>query len=94
MIKHLKVPDNKAQEAKSFLEESRALNDSFLPIKKEGYILWPLNFEVDGEIIECEGIKATRRSRDYRLRLPLEIQNIAPRAFDIFGDIAIIKLSE
>ena len=94
MIKHLKVPDNKAQEAKSFLEESRALNISFLPIKKEGYILWPLNFEVDGDIIECEGVKANRISRDYRLRLPLEIQEIAPRAFDIFGDIAIIKLSE
>ena len=94
MIKHLKVPENKAQEAKSFLEELHALNDSFLPIKIEGHILWPLNFEVDGEIIECEGRRATRISRDYRLRLPSEIQNIAPRAFDIFGDIAIIKLSE
>ncbi len=94
MIKHLKVPNSKAQEAKSFLEDCQALNDSFLPIKKEGYILWPLNFEVEGEIIECEGLKITRVSRDYRLRLPNEIQNVAPRAFDIFGDIAIIKLSE
>ena len=94
MIKHLRVPENKAQEAKSFLEKLQALNDSFLPIKKEGHILWPLNFEVDGEIVECEGIRATRISRDYRLRLPSEIQNLAPRAFDIFGDIAIVKLPE
>ena len=94
MIKHLKVPNSKAQEAKSFLEDCQALNDSFLPIKKEGYILWPLNFEVEGEIIECEGIKVTRVSRDYRLRLPTEMQSVAPRAFDIFGDIAIIKLPE
>ena len=69
MIKHLKVPESRAQEAKIFLEESKALNDSFLPIKKEGYILWPLKFIVDGEIVECEGVKSTRISRDYRLRL-------------------------
>tara|TARA_B100000029_G_scaffold118074_1_gene111254 strand:+ start:507 stop:1502 length:996 start_codon:yes stop_codon:yes gene_type:complete len=94
LIKHLKVPDNRAQEAKLFLEESKALHDSFLPIKKKGYILWPLKFVVDGEIVECEGIKSTRISRDYRLRLSEEIRNIAPRAFDIFGDIAILKLSE
>ena len=68
------------------------MNESFLPIKEEGHILWPLNFEVEGEIIVCEGKKSTRESRDYRLRLPAKIQSIAPRAFDIFGDIAIIKL--
>jgi tRNA (guanine37-N1)-methyltransferase len=94
LIKHLRVSKSKAQEAKIFLEESNALNESFLPIKEEGYILWPLNFEVEGEIILCEGKKSTRVSRDYRLRLPKKIQNLAPRAFDIFGDIAIIKLSE
>jgi len=94
LIKHLRVADSKAQETKIFLEELKALNELFLPIKEEGYILWPLNFEVEGEIIECEGISSTRISRDYRLRLPLAIREIAPRAFDIFGDIAIIKLSD
>ncbi|HJM17107.1 MAG TPA: methyltransferase domain-containing protein [Candidatus Poseidoniia archaeon] len=94
MIKHLRVADSKAQEAKISLEKSKALNDSFLPIKEEGYILWPLNFEVEGEIIECEGVSSTRLSRDYRLRLPRSIREIAPRAFDIFGDIAIVKLSD
>ena len=94
MIKHLRVADSKAQETKIFLEELKALNELFLPIKEKGYILWPLNFEVEGEIIECEGRSSTRISRDYRLRLPLAIREIAPRAFDIFGDIAIIKLSD
>ena len=94
MIKHLRVADSKAQETKIFLEELKALNELFLPIKEKGYILWPLNFEVEGEIIECEGLSSTRVSRDYRLRLPLAIREIAPRAFDIFGDIAIIKLSD
>jgi len=94
LIKHLRVADSKAQETKIFLEELKALNELFLPIKEKGYILWPLNFEVEGEIIECEGLSSTRISRDYRLRLPLAIREIAPRAFDIFGDIAIIKLSD
>ena len=44
--------------------------------------------------MECKGVKSTRISRDYRLRLSAEIRDIAPRAFDIFGDIAILKLSE
>jgi len=94
LIKHLRVADSKAQETKISLEELKALNELFLPIKEKGYILWPLNFEVEGEIIECEGLSSTRISRDYRLRLPLDIREIAPRAFDIFGDIAIIKLSD
>ncbi len=94
MIKHLKVPEKNAQEAKLFLEKSDALNDAFLPIKKEGYILWPLNFEVDGEIVTCEGLKSTRHSRDYRLLLPSKIRDLAPRAFDMFGDIGIIRLSD
>ena len=52
MIKHLKVPDSEAQESKEFLESIDALNSDFLPIKKEGFVLWPLNFAVEGEIVE------------------------------------------
>ncbi len=94
MIKHLKVLEKNAQEAKIFLEKSNALNDAFLPVKKEGYIFWPLKFEVDGEIVKFEGLKATKYSRDYRLLLSSKIRNLAPRAFDIFGDIGIIRLSD
>jgi len=94
LLKHLKVSESEAQEAKSFLEDCKALNDGFLPIKKDGYVLWPLNFEVEGEIIECTGLQSKRVSRDYRLKLPFKIREIAPRAFDIFGNIAIVKLSD
>ena len=94
MLKHLKVSESEAQEAKSFLEDCKALNEGFLPIKKDGYVLWPLNFEVEGEVIECTGLPSKRVSRDYRLKLPSKIRKIAPRAFDIFGNIAIIKLSD
>ena len=94
MLKHLKVPESEAQATKAFLEKCKALNDGFLPIKKNGYVLWPLNFEVEGKIIECIGLPSKRVSRDYRLKLPSKIREIAPRAFDIFGSIAIIKLSD
>jgi len=94
LIKHLKVVETQAQKAKIFLEGCNALNDRFLPIKKDGFILWPLNFEVEGEIIECEGLSSTRISRDYRLKLPLKLRDLAPRAFDIFGSMAIIKLND
>ena len=94
MIKHLKVPDSKAQESKEFLESIDALNRDFLPIKREDFVLWPLNFEVEGEIVECQGLITSQSSRDYRNRLPTEIRKLAPRAFDIFGDIAIIKLPD
>ena len=94
MIKHLKVLERDAQDARLFLEKSNALNDAFLPIKKGGYILWPLNFEVKGEIVVCEGVKSKRNSRDYRKLLPVEIRSLAPRSFDIFGDIGIIRIPD
>ena len=94
MIKRLKVLEGKAQEARLFLEKSNALNSHFLPIKKEGYILWPLNFEVKGEIVVCEGVKSKRNSRDYRQLLPSEIRVLAPRSFDMFGDIGIIRIPD
>jgi len=94
LIKHLKVLEGKAQEARLFLEKSNALNSHFLPIKKEGYILWPLNFEVKGEIVVCEGVKSKRNSRDYRQLLPSEIRVLAPRSFDMFGDIGIIRIPD
>ena len=94
MIKHLKVLERDAQNARLVLEKSNALNDAFLPIKKGGYILWPLNFEVKGEIVVCEGVKSKRNSRDYRKLLPVEIKSLAPRSFDIFGDIGIIRIPD
>ena len=74
MIKHLKVVANQAQKAKIFLEDCNALNDGFLPIKENGFVFWPLNFEVEGEIIEREGLSSSRVSRDYRLKLPLNLR--------------------
>jgi tRNA G37 N-methylase Trm5 len=93
LIKHLKVVKTQAQKAKIYLEDCNALNDSFLPIKEDGFVLWPLNFEVEGEIIEREGLSSNRTSRDYRLKLPSNLRDIAPRAFDICGSMAIIKLN-
>jgi len=94
LIKHLKVPDSEAQESKEFLKSISALNNDFLPVKKEGFVFWPLNFEVEGDIVECQGLSTSRSSRDYRSRLSEDIRKLAPRAFEVFGDIAIIRLPE
>ena len=96
MLKHLKVPESEAQATKVFLEDCKALNEGFLPIKKSGYVLWPLNFEVEGEIIECIGLPSKRVSRDYRLKLPPKImfthKFIAYRIVSPKNDTKITKI--
>ena len=95
MISHLKVANNKAEEAKSFLKDKGYLNESYLPIKKDNSVLWPLNQDsvpFKGKIVICNGLVHNKKTRDYRLNLDKEIRDIAPRSFDIFGDIAILRL--
>ena len=95
MISHLKVINNKAEEAKVFLKEKGYLNENYLPIKKDNSVLWPLNQDsvpFEGKIVICKGLVRNKKSRDYRLNLDKKIRDIAPRSFDIFGDIAILRL--
>ena len=95
MISHLKVANDKAEEAKSFLKDKGYLNESYLPIKKDNSVLWPLNqnsVPFKGKIVICNGLVHNKKTRDYRLNLDKEIRDIAPRSFDIFGDIAILRL--
>jgi len=97
LISHLKVSNNRAEEAKDFLKINGYLNDKYLPIKEDNFVLWPLTGEsvpFEGEIVRSEGIKYVKQSRDYRLSLKNSIRNLAPRSFDIFGEIAIIRLEE
>ena len=95
MISHLKVINNKAEEAKDYLKKKGYLNDNYLPIKEDDFILWPLNrdsVQFDGKIVKCNGIVHNKKSRDYRTLLDKDIRAVAPRSFDIFGEIAIVKL--
>ncbi len=97
LISHLKVTNDRAEEAKDFLKTEGYLNSKYLPIKEDNFVLWPLVVEAvpfKGEIVRCKGIKYVKQSRDYRSNLNDEIRDIAPRSFDIFGEIAIIKLVE
>ena len=97
LISHLKVTNDRAEEAKDFLKTEGYLNSKYLPIKEDNFVLWPLVVEAvpfKGEIVRCKGIKYVKQSRDYRSNLDDEIRDIAPRSFDIFGEIAIIKLVE
>ena len=95
MISHLKVINSKAEEAKAFLKDKGYLNENYLPIKKDNSVLWPLNQDsvpFEGKIVICKGLAHNKKSRDYRLNLDKKIRDIAPRSFDIFGDIAILRL--
>ena len=95
MISHLRVANKKAEEAKFFLKNKGYLNEKYLPIKENNFVLWPLNqasVPFEGEIIICKGLVHNRKSRDHRLNMDKKIKDIAPRSFDIFGDIAILKL--
>ncbi len=95
LISHLKVTNDRAEEAKDFLKNNGYLNGNYLPIKEENFVLWPLMGEsvpFHGKIVKCEGIKYVKQSRDYRSNLNDEIKNLAPRSFDIFGGIAVLRL--
>ena len=95
LISHLKVLKEKAQEAKDFLRSEGYLNSDFLPIDEGNFILWPLNQDTipfEGSIVKCKGVGYNKKSRDYRLNLNENIRNLAPRSFDIFGEIAILRL--
>jgi len=94
LLRHLKVPKFKAQEAKKYLETKGALHEDFLPIKEDDFVFWPVKFEIDGEIVERKGNPVVKKSRDYRSHLSSEIKELAPKSFDIFGDIAIVKMPE
>ena len=96
LISHLKVLKEKAQEAKDFLRKEGYLNSDFLPINEGKFILWPLNQDTipfEGSIVKCKGVGHNKKSRDYRLNLTDNIRNLAPRSFDIFGEIAILRLT-
>ena len=96
MISHLKVANKKAEEAKDFLKNKGYLNESYLPIKEDNFVLWPLNQDsvpFKGKIVTRKGLAYSKKSRDYRLNLDKKIRDIAPRSFDIFGDIAILRLT-
>ena len=96
MISHLKVTNDRAEEAKVFLKSEGFLNENYLPIKEDKFVLWPLNqasVPFDGRIVKCKGLFHKKKIRDYRLNLDKKIRDFAPRSFDIFGNIAILRLS-
>ena len=97
LISHLEVSNNRAKEAKDFLNKNGHLNKDYLPIKTDNSILWPLNDipdNFDGKIVKRRGLKNRNKTRDYRSILSEKIKSVAPRSFDIFGNIAIIRLKD
>ena len=73
------------------------MNEDFLPIKEDNSIFWPLNQDsvsFEGTIVKRAGLSYTKTSRDYRLSLDKNIRDLAPRSFDIFGEIAIVRIPD
>ena len=97
LINYLKVSNGKAEEAKLYLKNEGYLNEDFLPIKEDNSIFWPLNQDsvsFEGTIVKRAGLSYTKTSRDYRLSLDKNIRDLAPRSFDIFGEIAIVRITD
>ena len=97
LINYLKVSNDKAEEAKLYLKNEGYLNEDFLPIKEDNSIFWPLNQDsvpFEGTIVKRAGLSYTKSSRDYRLSLDKNIRDLAPRSFDIFGEIAIVRIAD
>ena len=97
LINYLKVSNDKAEEAKLYLKNEGYLNEDFLPIKEDNWIFWPLNQDsvsFEGTIVKRAGLSYTKTSRDYRLSLDKNIRDLAPRSFDIFGEIAIVRITD
>ena len=98
MINHLEVTNKRAKVAKDFLKKNGYLNNKYLPIKRADSILWPLNnipVNFDGKVVYCKGLKNNNNTtRDYRSNLSEKIKSFAPRSFDVFGNIAILRLKE
>ena len=97
LINYLKVSNDRAEEAKLYLKNKGYLNEDFLPIKEDNSIFWPLNQDsvpFEGTIVKRAGLSYTKNSRDYRLSLDKNIRDLAPRSFDIFGEIAIVRITD
>ena len=97
LINYLKVSNDKAEEAKLYLKNEGYLSEDFLPIKEDNSILWPLkqnSVSFEGVIVKRVGLSNTKTSRDYRLSLDKNIRDLAPRSFDIFGEIAIVRITD
>jgi len=104
---HLRVPRREAQSAHDRLRRQGLLDLDYQPRHEDDWVLWPLREagvslsngtirkvpgEVLGEIVAREGMPMTRARGDYRARLPPGLRDVAPRAFDVVGRIALLHL--
>jgi tRNA (guanine37-N1)-methyltransferase len=86
----LRVPAPEAEATRVRLAESEALRTDLQPLAIEGDIVFPVWDEV--EVFEFR--ERAVRPAAYTDLLPEEMRNLAPRAFDTFGSIAITKIPE
>jgi len=94
----IKVPKKEGETVRAALLSKGILDTTKKIGSDERYIILPLL--VDGyecyEVIEAELESVEQTPTDYKavLDIPAELKNDLPSAFDIIGDVAVIKLPE
>ncbi|MEW6070263.1 MAG: class I SAM-dependent methyltransferase family protein [Candidatus Thermoplasmatota archaeon] len=92
----VKAPKNEAEPVRKKLLQLGMLRQD-LKIKRDDFFVYlPISekVEIGCEVLELEFESVAKEVRDYKelLELPEELRYLLPRAFDIVGDICIIKL--
>ena len=95
--KAVKVPLNKGEETRRILRKEGILRKDLLPIKKDRFILFPVEREIEGfEIVEDDFRPKRERINSYRdiVNIPDKLKEILPSSYDIVGDIILIKIPD
>ncbi len=100
------VRRSKAEKLKKTLLQGHMLNKDLRPIHRGEVVIFPLNqegewgsvisdMEVEQGVFDFEE-RATRPERGYRAllegKVPKKVADTAPRAMDVLGDIAVVKI--
>jgi len=89
----VKVKIQDAEFAKSYLIRNKIMDFSYKPIKKDKHLIFPILSKEninDYELIDIEFEQ--KISKNYKLKLPVKIQDKLPNSYDIIGEILIIDL--
>lgn len=94
----LVIPKQKGEEVRWALIDAGLLRRGLRIREVEGKLLLPVNQEVSmGYPVETHDFEeVATRARSYRdvLRVPDEVRSLLPRAYDVVGDVVIIRLPD
>ena len=95
--KAVKVPLNRGEETRRILRREGILRRDLVPLKRNGFILFPVEREIEGfEIVEDDFRSKGEKISGYRdlVKIPDELKEILPSSYDIIGEIILIKIPD